>query len=253
MKFLHIYEDLLVEERPYSDEKLDKVISALPSLLFQELSGNAASVRGIPQIEFFKKKAKELYGDDEDVNDPEILLLILNDHLDDFINRGMNATAQTRFINQLKLAFPRISEKIDELLGKFKKYVPGGRGRPPKQKKDEFELPIELRGRRLVPIGKRSTDEPLQTQVDFDPSKFEDEPYNVDVEPQKVSRRGRPKLYDDELTAMQRWNIKKEGPEAIDKLQKKHDSIQSDVNKQLERMRKIMSDIETRKKYFGLE
>lgn len=52
---------------------------------------------------------------------------------------------------------------------------------------------------------------------------------------------------------MQRWNIKKEGPEAIDKLQKKHDSIQSDVNKQLERMRKIMSDIETRKKYFGLE
>jgi hypothetical protein len=256
MKFLSFYEDLLLEERPLSNSNLDKIVPKLPQYIFDELSQNPRSILSLPQINFFKNKLSEIYGDDYDLSDPEIILLGLEEHMDTILERGMNAVQQTRFIKQVQSQYPRIDEKIKKDLGKFGKYVPGGRGRPPKQKTDDINaLPIELRGRRLSPLGVRRADEPLRAVPEFNPDDFSDvdftpEPDEVTTEPK---RRGRPKQYDDSMSAMQRWKIKKEGPDAIDSLQKKHDSIKSDVDKQLDRMRKIMLDIETRKKYFGLE
>lgn len=255
MKFLTFYEDLLLEERPLSDSNLDKIIPKLPQYIFDELNQNPRAILSLPQINFFKNKLSELFGDEYDLNDPDILLLGLEEHMDTILERGMNAVQQTRFIKQVQSQYPRIDEKIKRDLGKFGKYVPGGRGRPPKQKTDDIQqLPIELRGRRLVPIGVRSADEPKRELPDFNPDDFSDVDFTPEPEVTKEpKRRGRPKQYDDSMSAMQRWKIKKEGPEAIDSLQKKHDSIKSDVDKQLDRMRKIMLDIEARKKYFGLE
>lgn len=256
MKFSSIYEDLILEERPLSNEKLDMVVDALPEIIFTELSNNPRSVFNLPQISYFKERAKEMYGQDYDVTDPDILLLIINDHLESFLNKGMNAVQQTRFIKQLKSGYPRIAEKIDALIKKPSKWVEGGRGRPPKKKEEKgFEFPLEYQGRRLVPIGSRPINQIQQPpSYDFNPEEYEDEPFQKNDEvSSEPKRRGRPKLYDDSMSAMKRWKIKKEGPEAIDALQKKHDAIQTDVDKQLERMKKIMQDIETRKKYFGLE
>lgn len=255
MKFQTFYEDLLMEERPLSNDNLDKIIPKLPQYIFDELNQNPRAILSLPQINFFKNKLSEIYGEEYDLSDPDIVLLGLEEHMDSILERGMNAVQQTRFIKQIQSQYPRIDEKIKRDLGKFGKYVPGGRGRPPKQKTDDINaLPIELRGRRLSPLGVRRADEPVKSVPDFNPEDFEDVDFTSDLEvTSEPKRRGRPKLYDDSLNAMQRWKIKKEGPEAIDSLQKKHDSIKSDVDKQLERMRKIMLDIETRKKYFGLE
>lgn len=255
MKFLSFYEDLLLEERPLSDANLDKIIPKLPQYIFDELSLNPRAILSLPQINFFKSKLSELYGEDYDLNDPDILLLGLEEHMDSILERSMNAVQQTRFIKQIQSQYPRIDEKIKRDLGKFSKYVPGGRGRPPKQKTDDTkQLPIELRGRRLVPIGVRSADEPVRELPDFNPDDFSDVDFTPEPEvTQEPKRRGRPKVYDDSLSPMQRWKIKKEGPEAIDKLKEKQSEIQSDINKQIERMRKIMLDIETRKRYFGIE
>lgn len=255
MKFQSFYEDLLMEERPLSNDNLDKIIPKLPQYIFDELNQNPRAILSLPQIGFFKNKLSELYGEEYDLNDPDIILLGLEEHMDSILERGMNAVQQTRFIKQIQSQYPRIDEKIKRDLGKFGKYVPGGRGRPPKQKTDDTNiLPIELRGRRLSPLGVRRADEPVKIVPDFNPDDFSDVDFTPEPEVTKEpKRRGRPKQYDDSMSAMQRWKIKKEGPEAIDYLQKKHDSIKSDVDKQLERMRKIMLDIETRKKYFGLE
>ena len=112
MKFLSFYEDLLLEERPLSDANLDKIIPKLPQYIFDELSLNPRAILSLPQINFFKSKLSELYGDDYDLNDPDILLLGLEEHMDSILERGMNAVQQTRFIKQIQGQYPRIDEKI---------------------------------------------------------------------------------------------------------------------------------------------
>jgi hypothetical protein len=123
-----------------------------------------------------------------------------------------------------------------------KSETPGKRGRPFGSKnrpkvgmEPEMDINIQMDAPKKInvsPISEPSSEEPIS-------------------EPKK--RAGRPKIYDDTFTAIERSKFKKEGPAMIKSLESKVESLDSQVNQTITRIKKIMSDIEKRKKFFGLE
>lgn len=223
MKFFYFYEDLIAEARTMADDKFSWIAENIGNWLFDELFSKPNLISSLPNMDQFKTyvrtSIKKL-----DVDPSE---MVQNLHLmDTFLNR-LDKKESANFIKEVVKLFPNISAKIQ----RYGKPEPTG-------------------GKRGRPIGSKN--------------KPKSEPLNIDVikttvkpksEPQQElpTKRGRPKIYDDNLTAIERMRYRKEGPEIIQKLEQKVSGYDKEIDQTIARIKKIMVDIDKRKKFFGIE
>ena len=227
MKFLLFYSDLLSEARMMGNEKFDWVASNMGNWLFDELFANPDKIQSLPNMDQFStwvsSKIKKT---------PTSTDLVDNlDLMETFLHR-LDPKESSAFIKSVISTFPVILNKITRY---GKPEVMGKRGRPmgSKNKPKPDMLGVDI----------LKTVRPVQTitQIPQEPQ--------PEVEPK---RRGRPKQYDDDLTAIERSKFRREGPAMIQSLEAKAQSLDNEVTFIIQRIKKIMGDIEKRKKFFGI-
>lgn len=227
MKFLYFYEDILTEARSMSDEKFEWITKNLGEWLFNDLVEKPVLVNSIPGIERFKNYLK--VRTTEKANSDEDIVSAL-DRLEDFLNMLSPRDSQT-MIKAIMEKFPNVRYKISrfgkpELTGSKRGRKPGSKNKP-KEKIDTFT----------------TISKPISTA-----------PPAPQMAPtiQEPKKRGR-KSIDSPFTAIERHIYKKEGPEKIKKLEDKVEELDNEVTQTIVRIKKIMADIEKRKKFFGIE
>jgi hypothetical protein len=228
MKFFDFYTDLISEARYSSDEKFDWIASKMENWLFDKMVGAPYLMKGLrwaPKFrEYIKNNTREPY-------ETESNLVMALDHIEDFLQSLSKRDSQD-VIKDIMISFPDIRAKISRF---GKPEVAGKRGRPAGSKntpKTDREFDVD------VTLSKPKISEP---EVSSDP---------ISVTPKRI---GRPKMYNDDFTAIERSKYKKEGPAMIKSLEAKVESLDNEVNMTISRIRKIMSDIDKRKKFFGIE
>lgn len=227
MKFQYFFEDLLIEARYSSDEKFDWIASKMESWLFDKMyavPNMLMSQRWAPKFKDYVKN---------NTNEPvetEAQLVMALDNIDGFLQSLPKRDSQ-EVIKQISLSFPDIAAKISRF---GKSETPGKRGRP---------------------FGsKNKTSKPKNVEVGIDVIKPEPKIIPTQTsEPSEPKRQGRPKLYDDGLTGGERAKYRREGPAMIKSLEAKAESLDNEVNLMISRIKKIMADVEKRKKFFGQE
>lgn len=229
MKFFSFYNDLLIEARYSTDEKFNWMASKMESWLFDKFFANPKlmrSMRWVPKFrEYIKNNTNSEYETDSN-------LVMALDHIEDFLQSLSKRDSQD-IIKEIGFTFPDIKQKIARF------------GRP------------EEPGKRGRPLGsKNKPKEPSSDDINIEKTIEKPEVIKPEVtEPVRTStpRVGRPKIYSDEFTAMERSKYKREGPAMIKSLEAKAESLDNQVSLTIARIKKIMSDIEKRKKFFGLE
>lgn len=230
MKFFDYYSDLLVEARYSSDEKFDWIASKMETWLFDKMVSAPYLMKGMrwaPKFrDYIKNNTREPY-------ETESNLVMALDHIEDFLQSISKRDSQD-IIKDIIKVFPDIQMKISRF---GKPEVPGKRGRPagsknrPKSDK-EVEMDIDISMPKSEPELSLEPETPIQAT------------------PKKL---GRPKMYDDDLTGIERSKFRKEGPAMIKSLEAKVESLDNQVNMTIARIQKIMADIDKRKKFFGIE
>lgn len=222
MKFNLFYEDLLSEARMMSDDKFDWIVSKMGDWLFDELYSKPQLVKSLPNIDQFRTFVKYKTTDKADT-DADLVESLNN--MSDFLNMLSPKDSQN-FIKSVQATFPNISAKISRF-GKPEKK--GNRGRPAgvKNKPKDFKPQIN-------------------PTITFEPKKQET------PQPSEPKKRGRKPLQSP-LTSMERYLYKKEGPEKIQNLEMKIKELDLEVDQTVQRIKKIMQDIEKRKNFFGIE
>lgn len=228
MKFFEIYEDFIYEARLISDEKFEWIVKNLGDWLFTELYSKPQLINSLPFIEQFKTFVKHKTTEKKDSDEDLVSALY---RIDDFLNL-MNPKQSQEFIKKVIDIFPIIGLKISRF------------GKP------------ETSGKRGRPFGSKNKIQKVdyQTEPELDitkgrPSPQIDEPQITQSEPK---RRGRKPL-DSPFTAIERHIFKKEGPEKIEKMETKVKELDSQVNQTIQRIQKMIKDIDRRKNFFGLE
>ncbi len=222
MKFFLFYEDLLSEARLMSDEKFDWIVKNLGEWLFEELYSKPQLINSLPNMEQFRTFVK--FKTTEKANTDSELVGALY-RLGDFLNMLSPKESQT-FIKSVSSTFPKIASKI---LRYGKPEPTGKRGRPAGSKNKEKQFEPEIK-----------------TDIAFIPKKQQI------PQPSEPKKRGRKPL-ESPLTSMERYLYKKEGPEKIQSLEMKVKELDSEIDQTVQRIKKIMQDIEKRKNFFGIQ
>lgn len=257
MKFFYFYNDLLLEARYYSDEKFNWVAQNIGGWILDSTIDSPWKIKALPLYNEFKDYLRSNTTKNTSTDDDMVLA---TDYIENFLNFLSPRDAQT-FIKGSMEKFPRVKENIvNYLKPKVDTGVEGKRrGRPPgvknKPKIDLTDPSIRIikRVRPEEPVdvtkGTPQRMEPQITQPDV-----QNEPESEQPDVQSLQKRaGRPKLYDDNLTAFERMKYKKEGPGMIKSLEGKVESLNYEAEQIRQRILKIMGDIGKRKKYFGIE
>lgn len=228
MKFFDFYTDLISEARYSSDEKFDWIASKMESWLFDKMVSAPyliKSMKWAPKFrEYIKNNTREPFETDSN-------LVMALDHIEDFLQSLSKRDSQD-VIKDIMISFPDIKAKISRF------------GKP------------EVAGKRGRPVGSKNipkVDRGLDIDISLSSPKIS-EP-EVSDEPIMTSpkRAGRPRIYNDDFTAMERSKYKKEGPAMIKSLEARVESLDNEVNMTIARIKKIMADIDKRKKFFGIE
>ena len=221
MKFSYYYNELLTEARTMATDKFYWVAENMGDWLFDELHRNPNVIQALPNMDQFKTYVGTTIKKTPTTNDLVENLWLM----DTFLNR-LNPKDSANFIKSVLISFPKIKGKI---LRFGKPEAIGKRGRPvgSKNKPKEKTLPDDA--------------------VDITPT----EKPQVNVQPEPQGRRGRPKKYFDDLSPMERAKYRREGPDMIPSLESKVLSLDNEVNQIIARIKKIMVDIDKRKKFFG--
>lgn len=228
MKLNYFFEDFISEARYLSDEKFECIVNNMGEWLFELFYQKPSLIRNLPFYEQFKTFVK--FRTTEKANSDEDLVAAL-DRIDDFLNI-LSAKDSQKFIKDITSTFPNLNEKINRC-GKPESI--GKRGRPFGSKNKPKDQP------QIKPVPKS------EPEIDFEkPIQKPDV-----VEPSRGA--GRPKIYDDKFSAIDRYRYRKEGPEMIQSLESKVKSMDSQVNQIIGRIKKIMKDIDRRKEFFGIE
>jgi hypothetical protein len=222
MKFFLFYEDILSEARMMSDEKFDWIVNNLGDWLFEELYSRPQFVNSLPNIEQFKTFVK--YKTTEKADSESDLVAAL-DRLGDFLNM-LSPKESQNFIKSVSATFPQIGAKILRY------------GKP------------ESTGKRGRPAGSKNKFKDKETKID---SNIAPEPKRPEIQqPSEPKKRGRKPLQSP-LSSIERHIYKKEGPEKIQNLETKVKELDLQVDQTIQRIQKIMKDIEKRKNYFGIQ
>lgn len=230
MRFIDYFEDLLVEGRTMANEKFEWVTNNLGNWLFNELYLKPDLIKSLPNIDQFRTYVGSTIKKSSPTESDLVENLYL---LETFLNR-LDQKESANFIRTVIKTFPNIAVKIL----RYGKPEPTGskRGRPAGSK-NKPKFPSDIN----VDITTRPEPEVIEPQIT--------EP-EVQVTPKRA---GRPKIYDDEFTAAERSKYKREGPAMIKSLEAKAESLDNELNVIVQRIKKIMNDIDKRKKYFGIE
>jgi hypothetical protein len=248
MKLYTFYNDLLVEGRYFSEEKYNFIIDNLGDMLFNKLSIEPKLVQSLPEIFRFKSYLKK-YIPNPIINDEDIVY-----NLSEYGEwlKYFSDSEFSKIVNGIFTLFPDIKKNVNDFN---------------KPKRDP-NLPPSRRGR---PLGSKSTPKPIQFSRVISRTKPEPKDMVIGSNEPVSTKEPKPTLYlgpedslrkrgrkpiDDGLTSMERIKYKAEGPEMIEKLEKKIIDIDNETNRQIDiatqRIKKIMKDIEKRKNYFGL-
>lgn len=236
MKFQEFYNDIITEARYTGDEKFDWVVSKLETWLFEKLFANPSFIKSLRILPKFKEYLKSNTNEPTETDSDMVMAL---DRIGDFLHMLPRKESQEA-IKDILRAFPDLAMKFSRF---GKPETPGKRGRPVGSKNKlrtdkapEMDIDIQMQAPKQVEIEPEieipSTEEPSS-------------------EPKK--RAGRPKIYDDSLSAIERSKYRKEGPAMIKSLESKVESLDNQVNQTIARIKKIMSDIDKRKKFFGID
>lgn len=222
MKFFLFYEDLLSEARLMSDEKFDWIVNNLGEWLFEELYSQPQLINSLPNMDQFKTFVKYKTTEKADTDSDLVGALY---RISDFLNM-LSPKESQNFIKSVSSTFPKVAAKISRF-GKPEKT--GNRGRPAGSKNRIKDLEPEI-----------------DTNISLEPKKQEI------PQPSEPKKRGRKPLQSP-LTSMERYLYKKEGPEKIQSLELKVKELDSEVDQTVQRIKKIMQDIEKRKNFFGIQ
>ena len=254
MKFFYFYEDLLTEARYFSEEKFDWVASNMGTLILDSTIERPSSITSLPFFKQFKEWLSENTTKPTETHEDIVLSL---DYLEQFLN-FLNPRDSQRFMKEAMERFPLVKSKIVSYLKPGMTSQPSTtdgtgkkRGRPPGVKN---KPKIDLSDPSIKIIKRYKPEEPIDVtkQINPQPTQPQSEPKVEPKEPVKKSL-GRPKLYNDDLTAFERTKYKKEGPGMIKSLEGKVESLNYEAEQIRQRILKIMGDIDKRKKYFGIE
>lgn len=228
MKLQEFYSDFLFEARYLSDEKFECVVNNMGDWLFEIFYRRPNLVKSLPFYNEFKSFLKSNTTEKSETD--EEIVFALN-RIGDFLNM-LSAKDSQKFIKDITSTFPNLTEKINRC---GKPESTGKRGRPVGSRNKPKDQP------QIKPVPKP------EPEIDF-----EKPIQKLDVvEPSRGA--GRPKIYDDKFSAIDRFRYRKEGPEMIQSLELKVKSMDSQVNQIIGRIKKIMKDIDRRKEFFGIE
>jgi len=256
MKFFYFYDDILLEARYYSDEKFNWVAQNIGGWILDSTIDSPWKIKSLPLYSEFKDFLKSNTSKSTATDDDMVLA---TDYIENFLNYLSPRDAQ-KFIKEAMEKFPKVKTNIVNYL---KPQVDAGvegkrRGRPPgvknKPKIDLSDPSIRIikRYKPEEPIdvskGSSTTKEPQIVQPDVQNEPEIEQP-NLQTSPKRA---GRPKLYNDNLTTVERTKYKKEGPGMIKSLEGKVESLNYEAEQIRQRILKIMTDINKRKNFFGL-
>ena len=221
MKFFHFYEDLLTEAKYTSDEKFDWILSNIEGWLFEKLFSNPIAIRNLKFYNPFRTYLQQNTNEKID-SDSDIVMSI--DQLKFFLN-SLKKNESQKILSDIFEKFPDLKAKAS----RFGKPEPTGK-----------------RGRPVGSKNKPKTEPKIEPEIDIMKTAVPQDPTSEPL------RKGRPKLYDDGLTSAERAKYKKEGQAMIKSLESKAESLDNQVDIIINRIKKIMTDVDKRKKFFGI-
>lgn len=212
MKFFEYYEDLIAENRRYSDDKFEAIAKKMPNWLLDEFGSKPSAVISMPMYSEFRKY---LLNKGEQINNEEDVILGFS-ALEDWLNE-IDAKTSQKFLTLVGQRFPAVGEKIKRW-DKPEGWTPGKRGRKPgsknKPKSDFADLSMTT----------VTMDEPQVVQP-------EEPEMTLSLEPK---RRGR-----------------KPSEESLKKLVAQYDKMHDDLISHVSKMKELMQKINQRRSYFG--
>jgi len=224
VKFFYFYEDFLTEARTMASNKFTWVAENMGDWLYDELYKSPEIIKGLPNIDQFSTYVGSTIKKTPTTNDLVENLWLM----DTFLNR-LDQKDSANFIKSVLKTFPKI-------LGKISRY-----GKP------------ESSGKRGRPMGSKNKPKTkFVDDLDVTVTKPTTEP-SPEVEIPKTAKKvGRPKIYNDDFTNIERSKYRREGPAMITSLEAKVQSLDNELDVIVQRIKKIMIDIDKRKKFFGL-
>lgn len=254
MKFYGYFDDLLNEGKYFSDEKFDWVAKNIGEWIMDSTIEKPTNIRNLPMITQFKEylvtNTKKPIQTDDDI-------ILATDYLENFLNYITPRTAQA-FIRDSMVRFPLVKSKIASYLKpQIEAVIQKRRGRPLGSKN---KPKIDLNDPNIKIIKRFKPQEPVditRTSVSMsEPTPEPQTPEPVQVEPTTdipTKKMGRPKIFSDEFTAMDRARFKQEGKEYWEYLEAKKKLIDNKIKIFNQQLQKLQSNIDKRKKFWNVE
>lgn len=249
MRFLNYFQDYITEARYYSDEKFNWVAQNIGTWILDSTIETPSAIKNLPLLPQFKEWLASNTTKPTQTNDD---IILATDYLDRFLNQLSPRDSQ-KFMKEAMERFPLVKSKIVSYL-KTGKPSPEDtdismgkrRGRPLGTKN---KPKIDLSDPSIRIIKRVKPEEPVaQTQLPTEPVTVAPTP--EPEEPSKEIRRGRPKVYSDDLSPMDRNRFKMEGEAYIAYLESKKNLINNKIEQFNRQLEKIQAGIEKRKKFW---
>ncbi len=249
MRFLNYFQDYIAEARYYSDEKFNWVASNIGSWILDSTIDNPVKIQSLPMIQEFQSWLSTNTTKPTKSNDD---LVLATDYIDSFLNSLSPRDAQN-FIKTSMERFPIVKTKIANYLkDEIQDNLGKRRGRPPgsknKQKIDLNDPSIRVI-KRFKPVPK----EPVQDVSKDLPPVIPTQPTLEPEVPSSSPKRGRPKVFSDDTSAIDRARFKQEGKEYWEYLEAKKKIVDNKIKVFNQQLLKLQSNIDKRKKFWGIE
>lgn len=251
MRFLNYFQDYINEARYYSDEKFNWVASNMGGWILDSTIDNPVKIASLPMFDEFKRWLSTNTTKSTKSNDD---IILATDYLDSFLNSLSQRDAQN-FIKTAMERFPIVKTKITNYLkNEIQDTIGKRRGRPPGSKNKPR---IDLNDPSIKVI-RRVKPEPIEpitniTKTETQPQQIQ-QPSIQQLEPTtRDIKRGRPKLYSDELSNVDRARFRQEGKDYWEFLEAKKRVIDSKIRQFNAQLEKIQSNIDKRKKFWDIQ
>jgi hypothetical protein len=251
MRFLNYFQDYINEARYYSDEKFNWVASNMGGWILDSTIDNPVKIASLPMFDEFKRWLSTNTTKSTKSNDD---IILATDYLDSFLNSLSQRDAQN-FIKTAMERFPIVKTKITNYLkNEIQDTIGKRRGRPPGSK-NKPRIDLNDPSIRVIRRVKPEPTEPITTitKTETQPQQIQ-QPSVQQIEPTtRDIKRGRPKLYSDELTNVDRARFRQEGKDYWEFLEAKKRVIDSKIRQFNAQLEKIQSNIDKRKKFWDIQ
>lgn len=253
MRFLNYFQDYITEARYYSDEKFKWVASNIGSWILDSTIDNPVKIASLPMLEEFKKWLSTNTTKSTKSNDD---IILATDYLENFLNILNQRDAQN-FIKTAMERFPIVRTKIANYLkNDIQDTIGKRRGRPLGSKnKPRIDLndPSIKVIKRMKPVPTEPVPDISRTTEPVTPIQKIDIPTTQEPAVPKDGRRGRPKVYSDDLSNVDRARFRQEGRDYWEFLEAKKKLIDRKISQFTSQLEKIQSNIDKRKKFWNIE